>query len=103
MKPLAGAVAVATSVAQARVDVELGQLLAPGSEYRTAVLLLSYVTPDGETHIAHGTGLQQLNVECAYDLLQMVKALRQVADSLDAQIQGRADIAFVPVRSKGSA
>lgn len=70
---------------------ELGRFLADDQPYRVGVLLLSYTGPEGpdDTHIAGGLAMGDVNVHSAYDLVQMIKRLRGLADELDAMVQGK--------------
>lgn len=79
---------VEVEAAREKVKEELERLLL-GSPFRVVLLMLSYLGPDGDTHIAHGSALQELDLESAHDFVLMAKSLRQVADQLDALILGK--------------
>ena len=86
-----------------KVKDELERLFV-GSPFRVAMLMLSYLAPDGDTHIAHGSAMQELDLESAHDFVLMAKSLRQVADQPDALILGKkpVELRVDAVRKSGS-
>lgn len=77
-------------LANVRIKAELERLMGADSPFRVGTLFLSYADPGGDgCRVAHGTGMQALTVDCAFDVLQMIKALRRVADHLEAVMRGK--------------
>lgn len=78
--------------AEQYVATQLGLLLAPGSRYRVGALLLTYDCgdPDG-CRVANGVGMREpLTRASAVDLVQIIRAMRALADSLDEKIKAGA-------------
>lgn len=70
-----------------------------GMPYRVGVMLLSYPPTDPEYHcrIAIGTAMGDVNETTARDLIEMVKALRQLTDQLEAFIADPKSVGSLPM------
>lgn len=80
--------------AQEFVTEELKRLLGKGSKYRAAALLLTYPSEkEGMAcQIAMGSALAKADIHHAMDFVQLVKALRRLADELELRIAGKVSL-----------
>ena len=74
--------------AEQHVAELLADMLKTGGKYRAGALLLTYDNGDAlGCRIAHGLGLQEPLAEAtAVHVTQLIRALRELADSLDRKI-----------------
>ena len=74
--------------AEVRLAGELSELLQRGGHRAGALIVTRAPTSGaaGETRVLSAVGMRELNLETALDLVQLIKALRRVADDLDAQL-----------------
>ena len=87
------------TTAEKYVIDELGGFLSGDQPYRVGFLLLSYADPgDGQSRIAGGLAMNEVNVGSAIDLVMMIKRLRGLADELDGIVAGRRPL---PVQGGG--
>lgn len=77
------------SVARQRLVEEMERLLDRETEFRAVAAFLSYVSPDGELHIAHGSGVKTVYGDVGRDFVELVKALRQAADEIEEILAGK--------------
>lgn len=77
-----------TSVARQRLTEEMERLLDRGTEFRAVAAFLTYHSPDGELHVAHGSGVKTAEPGYGRDFTALVQALRQAADEIEALLRG---------------
>jgi hypothetical protein len=74
---------------------QLADFLGPEQRYRAGVLLLTYADGrDGNTRIAGGFAMSELNAGSAADFVEMIKRLRGLADELEALAQGKRSLSL---------
>lgn len=78
------------TAAEKFVISQMTSFLGPDHPYRVGVVLLSYADGgDGNTRIAGGLAMSEVNAGSAADFVEMIGRLRGLANELEAIVHGR--------------
>lgn len=75
--------------AEAVINEELKKLLPPEGLNRFAVIVISYGDEGGESRVAQGMAMRDTSFDSVYDMVKMVRRLREHANELDDVVHCR--------------